>query len=111
MNRSMFLAAGLAVLPLTNCAASISGAEAKVFVQKGARLVDVRTPEEFAAGHIEGALNIPIADLDARKAELSKDDEIVLYCRSGARSARGEKLLKEAGYMKVHNMGAMSNWK
>jgi rhodanese-related sulfurtransferase len=69
------------------------------------------TPEEFAAGHLDGAINIPIDDLDARKGELKKDADIVLYCRSGGRSERGRALLAAAGYTKVHNLGAMSNWK
>jgi rhodanese-related sulfurtransferase len=85
--------------------------EAKALVQKGAVLVDVRTPEEFASGHLEGAINIPVDELSMRKGELKKDAELVLYCRSGARSARGQALLKEAGYPKVHNLGGMSNWK
>lgn len=85
-------------------------AEAKALVKAGAVLVDVRTPEEFAAKHLDGAVNIPIDDLEARKAELPKDKDIVLYCRSGARSARGKSLLTGAGYTKVHNLGPMSNW-
>lgn len=98
-------------LSLTACASGITAADAKALVQKGAVLVDVRTPEEFAGGHIEGALNIPIDDLDARKGELKKDADIVVYCRSGGRSARGKALLAGAGYSKVHDLGAMSNWK
>lgn len=92
-------------------APGISPAEAKTLVAKGAPLVDVRTPEEFAAGHIEGAINIPIDELDARKGELKKDKDIVLYCRSGARSERGRTLLLAAGFARVFNLGAMSNWK
>lgn len=105
-----FLATSLAV---TACASPgvISGADAKALVQKGATLVDVRTPEEFAGGHIEGAVNIPIDELDARKGELKKDADIVVYCRSGGRSARGKALLTAAGYAKVQDLGGMSNWK
>jgi phage shock protein E len=99
-------------LATSSCAsAGITPADAKALVQKGAPLVDVRTPEEFAAGHLDGAINIPIDDLDARKGELKKDADIVLYCRSGGRSERGRALLAAAGYTKVHNLGAMSNWK
>lgn len=99
-------------LATSACAApGITPSDAKALVAKGAPLVDVRTPEEFAAGHIEGAINIPIDELDARKGELKKDADIVLYCRSGARSERGRALLAAAGYAKVYNLGAMSNWK
>ncbi|MBE2251616.1 MAG: rhodanese-like domain-containing protein [Myxococcus sp.] len=109
-----FLLVILAALALgTSACASpgITPADAKALVQKGAALVDVRSPEEFASGHIEGAVNIPIDQLDARKGELKKDADIVLYCRSGARSERGRVLLSGAGYTKVYNLGAMSNWK
>ncbi|MBL8917978.1 MAG: rhodanese-like domain-containing protein [Myxococcaceae bacterium] len=91
--------------------AVIGGGEAKALVQKGAVLVDVRTPEEFAASHLAGALNIPVQELDARKGELPKDKDIVVYCRSGARSARSRDLLQAAGFAKVYDLGAMSNWK
>lgn len=104
-----FLAVSLAI---TACAseAFTPGAEAKALVKAGAVLVDVRTPEEFAAKHLDGAINIPVDDLEARKAELPKDKDVVLYCRSGARSARAKTLLASAGYTKVHNLGPMSNW-
>lgn len=99
-------------LATSACAApGITPGDAKALVAKGAPLVDVRTPEEFAAGHIEGAINIPIDELDARKGELKKDANIVLYCRSGARSERGRTLLMGSGYTKVYNLGSMSNWK
>jgi rhodanese-related sulfurtransferase len=111
--KPFFLAFLTAVaLSASACAApGITPAEAKTLVKKGAPLVDVRTPDEFAAGHIEGAINIPIDELDARKGELPKDKDIVLYCRSGARSERGRTLLVGAGFTKVFNLGAMSNWK
>lgn len=113
MKRFLFAAILAVGLASTACASGpvITDADAKVLVQKGAVLVDVRTPEEFASGHIAGALNIPVQELDARKGELPKDKDLVLYCRSGARSARGRELLLAAGYPKVHNLGPMSNWK
>jgi phage shock protein E len=100
-------------LVVTACASGqfIPAQEARALVKQGATLVDVRTPEEFAGGHIEGAINIPIDDLEARASELKKDGDLVLYCRSGARSERGKKLLLAAGFTKVHNLGGMSNWK
>lgn len=104
---ALALSLGLAV---TACA-SETPTQAKALVKKGALLVDVRTPEEFAGGHIDGAVNIPIDDLDARKGELPKDKDIVVYCRSGGRSARAKNLLAQAGYTKVLDLGAMSNWK
>jgi rhodanese-related sulfurtransferase len=116
MKRTLLVLAAVPVLAfLANSAFAggpvITDGDARALVQKGAVLVDVRTPEEFAAGHIAGALNIPVQELDARKGELPKDKDLVLYCRSGARSARGREMLLAAGYQKVHNLGAMSNWK
>lgn len=105
----------LAVFSLTACAApTITGEAAHALVQKqGAVLLDVRTPEEFAEGHVDGAINVPVQVLEAKLASLpaKKDQDVVVYCRSGVRSARASGILKTAGFMKVHDLGAMSNWK
>jgi rhodanese-related sulfurtransferase len=90
---------------------SVSSADARRLVQAGARLVDVRTPQEFASGHIAGAVNIPVQDLGRRMAELDgKERPIVLYCRSGARSSAAARMLKSAGYAQVHDLGSMGRW-
>lgn len=89
----------------------VSGAEARQLVQTGARLVDVRTPGEFAAGHIPGAINIPVQQLDTRMSELQpKDAAVVVYCRSGHRSGNAARILKNAGFPAVHDLGPMSRW-
>ncbi len=91
----------------------VDGAKANQLIQeKGALLLDVRTVQEFADGHIFGAVNIPVQELDRRLDELaaSKDRDVVVYCRSGARSARAKSMLKQAGFSKVHDLGAMSRW-
>jgi rhodanese-related sulfurtransferase len=88
-----------------------TGGEARKLVESGARLVDVRTPEEFAAGHLAGAVNIPVQELAERLGELEpRDQPVVLYCRSGNRSGHAARLLKNAGYARVHDLGAMSRW-
>jgi len=90
--------------------AQAKGTQARELVEKqGAQLVDVRSPAEFSSGHISGAKNIPLPELDARSGELSKDKPVVLYCRSGRRSATGAKQLEARGY-KVYDLGAKSNW-
>lgn len=88
----------------------ISGAQARQLVQEGAVLLDVRTPQEFAAGHLPRALNIPVDELQARLGELKRAASVVLYCRSGNRSARGKAMLEAAGFSRVYNLGGMSNW-
>ena len=90
----------------------VSPEEAKRLVANGARLIDVRTPAEFAEKHIPGAKNIPIGELDHRLAELEpKDAPVVLYCRSGSRSSSGVRLLEKRGFTRIYNLGAMSQWR
>lgn len=89
----------------------VSSEGARELVQKGARLVDVRTRSEFTEGHLPGALNLPVQDLERRLSELgAKDQPVVLYCRSGQRSARAARILKAAGFTAVHDLGSISNW-
>lgn len=85
--------------------------EARQAVKAGAKLLDVRTPEEFAAGHIEGAVNIPVQELERRIDEVgAKEQQLVVYCRSGNRSRTAKGILERAGYNKVIDLGAMSAW-
>ena len=80
-------------------------------VASGARLVDVRTAEEYAGGHVEGAINIPVAQVASRLAEIGPPTTpVVVYCRSGARSAAAAQTLRAAGYDQVLDLGAMGNW-
>jgi phage shock protein E len=96
---------------LGNRKTDASAVRAQELVQGGARLVDVRTPEEFAAGHIAGAINVPLQQLDARVNELQpKDGALVVYCRSGRRSAEAASLLAAAGFNSVYDLGPMSRW-
>jgi rhodanese-related sulfurtransferase len=79
-------------------------------IKAGARIIDVRTPDEFADGAYAGAKNIPLAVLPARMNELEpKDSAIVLYCASGARSAQAARLLKAAGFSDVTNAGGLDD--
>ena len=75
-------------------------------------LLDVRTKEEFREGHIEGAINIPLANLayDVENEVPEKDQEIVLYCRSGVRTLTAAEILKELDYTKVYDMGGIISW-
>lgn len=83
---------------------------ARELVANGAALLDVRSVDEFAAQHIPGALNIPVNELPARMSELGPNARpIVVYCRSGARSALAAQLLRRAGYQ-VTDIGSIGSW-
>jgi len=76
-----------------------------------ARLVDVRSAGEYASGHLDGALNVPVQDLAKRMEELGdKTKPVVLYCASGMRSASAAGMLRRAGLADVHDLGAMARW-
>ena len=73
-------------------------------------ILDVRTPEEFADGHVPGAVLIPHDQLEARIAELGAPREVVVYCRSGRRSALVEPILEKNGF-RVHQLaGSWQAW-
>jgi len=79
----------------------------------GGKIVDVRSAEEFAAGHIDGAIHVPVAEIEARAATGAlgaKGDPIVVYCGSGRRAAQAAETLRGAGFSNVVNLGPMSNW-
>ncbi len=104
-------AALVAGVLFASCGGDVSSNEARRLVEEGALLLDVRTPEEFAAGHIEGAVNVPVQELESRMAELEpKDRPIVVYCRSGNRSGQAARMLTSAGHRQVHDLGPMSRW-
>ncbi len=69
-------------------------------------LLDVRTPPEFEAGHLPGAVNVPLDRLDAARAVIGATDRpVVAYCRSGARSGNATAQLERWGYARVANGG------
>lgn len=79
-------------------------------VAKGGQLIDVRTAEEYAAGHISGAEILPLQSIQAGTLpSAAKDQPVYVYCRSGNRSADATQLLKSAGYQNVIDLGAMTD--
>ncbi len=76
-------------------------------------LIDVREPEELKSdGYIAGAVNIPLNTLQSNLNKIPKDKEVVVYCRSGHRSANAVNQLKQLGYTNVKSMsGGINNWK
>jgi rhodanese-related sulfurtransferase len=79
-------------------------------VPADAVLLDVREPDEWQAGHIDGALHIPLAQLPIRIAEIPEGGDLVVVCRSGARSARAVGWLVDHGYPAVNLDGGMGAW-
>jgi len=74
-------------------------------------LLDVRQPEEYEAGHIPGAIFIPLGELEARQEELARDKKIITYCRSGRRSMAAAIALCDLGFEDVHHLeGGILNW-
>ena len=74
------------------------------------QLIDVRQADEHEAGHIAGSRLIELADLPAQADSIDRDRPVILYCRSGARSAMATEALLQAGY-DAHNMsGGMLDW-
>ena len=85
----------------------------KLNAQENFVLLDVRTQEEFDAGHIASAILLPYDEIALKAATVlpDKEKEIVLYCRSGRRSAIAKKALVELGYKDVEEFGGINRWK
>ena len=76
-----------------------------------AQLIDVREPQEFDAGHILGARNIPVTQLKQRLVEVRKDKPVYLYCQKSSRSSRAAQLLHKKGYQDIYQLkGGFKNW-
>jgi rhodanese-related sulfurtransferase len=117
MTRAAILAALLAAAPALAAPPSaptpgiVDGATAKTLAAGGALVVDVRTPGEYAAGHVPGAINVPFDQVAARVAELGpKDGAIVLYCRTGRRTGIAASTLQQLGFTRVYDLQGMTNW-
>lgn len=82
------------------------------FSQKtGAVLLDVRNPQEYAAGHIPGSRNIPLGELELALREIPLDSPLYVYCLSGGRSRQAASLLRQMGYRKVHDIGGINSYR
>ncbi|MEH6625299.1 MAG: rhodanese-like domain-containing protein [Motiliproteus sp.] len=90
-----------------NLAAGEREAQAWEYIKQGAVVIDVRTTEEYAQGHLQDSLHIPYQRIanQLQNLELRKDRQIVLYCRSGQRAGIAEATLVKAGYGKLFNGG------
>jgi len=85
----------------------------KKMAQPDVQLVDVRTPEEFAEGHLENAINIDITanDFDTKITALDKEKPVMVYCKAGGRSAKASSRLNELGFKNISDLeGGIINW-
>jgi phage shock protein E len=73
--------------------------------------LDVRSTLEYSMGHIEGAVHLPHTDVTEQASTLlpNKDDEILVYCRSGGRAGKAEAMLSKMGYSNVKNIGGLAD--
>lgn len=102
----------LALLPLVLLAAcgskgsyqNVGPEELYQALESGAVVVDVRTPQEFAAGHVPGAINLPVEAIASWADQVPKDKPVYLYCRSGNRSRQAAEYLKNKGYTNLYNV-------
>ena len=79
-------------------------------IKSGARVIDVRTEDEFMDGAYPGAINIPVGEIQHRLHELEpKSGPVIVYCESGARSAYAARILKMTGWTEVINAGGMDD--
>ena len=105
--RAVALAAALALsVVMSGCAAAAPGS---IVIGEDTVVVDVRTPSEYAGGHLDGAVNIDFQSpqFDAAIAELDPDDEYVVYCQTGNRSAQAVAAMEDAG-LDVQDAGGVS---
>lgn len=124
--KNLYLAAlmalGFASCSQTNSGTSSEGSVADnvnvaTFAQfeqnEDAQLLDVRTAQEYAEGHIDGSVNIDIfaADFDQQVQQLDKNKPVYVYCRSGRRSANAMARMRDAGFTEIHNLqGGIMAW-
>jgi phage shock protein E len=86
-------------------------ADLGALIAGGATILDVRTPAEYAGGHIKGSINIPLQSLKPQMAKIKKDRPVITVCASGMRSASARSMLLAGGFTEVHNGGSWMNLK
>lgn len=78
-------------------------------MQKGAQIIDVRTPAEFNGGHIKGSVNIPLDNLQKQLSKIKKNQPVITCCASGMRSGAAKQMLQANGYAEVYNGGGWAS--
>ena len=94
----------------THSAPALSIQTIKDDIKNGGQLIDVRTAEEYTAGHIDGAINLSLQDIQAgTMPTAAKDKPIYVYCHSGNRAGQAATILKAAGYKNIIDLGAITH--
>jgi rhodanese-related sulfurtransferase len=113
--RIVAVLAGLILLTspvLASCGSSTSSTDdttTVISLVPAGKVIDVRTPEEFAEGYVKGAVNIDVSNpnFESQIADLDKDAAYSIYCRSGNRSAAAVEIMRNAGFTNVVDLGAV----
>lgn len=86
----------------------VDEAQGRTWLRSGAKVIDVRTPEEFAQRRLPGAVNVPLSEIKDKIGNVasSKDDVLLLHCVAGGRSGMGVRALRQLGYTRVYNLGS-----
>lgn len=103
----------IVVFLMVKRAGQVSPEEARQHLAHNALVLDVRSPEEFGSGHLDGAVNVPLASLSqgVTDLEIPRDRPILAYCLSGTRSSMACRTLRAIGYTQVHNLGSLNRAK
>jgi phage shock protein E len=104
----VFILAAVAFLLIKHFS-QVSPQKARSLIEANAMVIDVRTAQEFAGGHIDNAINLPLDEI-AEKIETVCTDRkrpLLLYCLSGTRSALAARILRRLAYGEVHNLGSL----
>lgn len=79
------------------------------WLDRGATIVDVRSPSEFQGGHLSKSINLPLDTLKSKLSKLDKSKPVITCCASGMRSASAKSILKSNGFTEVHNGGGWNS--
>ncbi|MBE6408681.1 MAG: rhodanese-like domain-containing protein [Lentisphaerae bacterium] len=107
MKTLILILCGIVLLAISGCCST----ESKISMENNAVLLDVRTPEEHKSGYLEGAVLLPLAELESKiSSKVSdKNTPVYIYCRSGRRAGTAVETLKAMGYTDLHNLGGLKD--
>ena len=107
MKALLSILSGIILLAVSGCCST----ESKISMENNAVLLDVRTPEEHKTGYLEGAVLLPLAELESKitKKIPAKNTPIYIYCRSGRRAGTAVEKLKAMGYTDLHNLRGLKD--